>query len=89
MAYNIYPLWLISVICEIWFGFSWILDQFPKWFPISRETYLDRLSIHFERDGKPNRHSPVDVTRAHNGGGTSSEVRAEEDTYVDQRRGVR
>lgn len=40
-------LWLTSVICEIWFAFSWILDQFPKWFPIDRETYLDRLSIRY------------------------------------------
>jgi cellulose synthase A len=38
-------LWLISVICEIWFAVSWILDQFPKWLPIERETYLDRLSL--------------------------------------------
>lgn len=38
-------LWLTSIICEIWFAFSWILDQFPKWFPIDRETYLDRLSV--------------------------------------------
>lgn len=40
-----YPLWLTSVICEIWFAFSWLLDQFPKWFPINRETYLDRLTL--------------------------------------------
>ncbi|KAF9687069.1 hypothetical protein SADUNF_Sadunf02G0055500 [Salix dunnii] len=40
-----YGLWLTSVICEIWFAASWILDQFPKWFPIERETYLDRLSL--------------------------------------------
>ncbi|KAA8543409.1 hypothetical protein F0562_021096 [Nyssa sinensis] len=59
-AYDAFPLWLISVICEIWFGFSWILDQFPKWFPINRETYLDRLSIRFEREGEPNRLAPVD-----------------------------
>ncbi|KAH9729166.1 cellulose synthase [Citrus sinensis] len=44
-AYDAFPLWIISVICEVWFAFSWILDQFPKWFPITRETYLDRLSI--------------------------------------------
>lgn len=37
-------LWLTSVICEIWFAFSWVLDQFPKWSPINRETYIDRLS---------------------------------------------
>ncbi|KAG9148716.1 hypothetical protein Leryth_013401, partial [Lithospermum erythrorhizon] len=23
-------------ICEIWFAFSWILDQFPKWFLVVR-----------------------------------------------------
>ncbi|XP_074268423.1 cellulose synthase A catalytic subunit 4 [UDP-forming]-like [Silene latifolia] len=59
-ATDAYPLWLISVICEIWFAFSWILDQFPKWFPINRETYLDRLSLRFEREGEPNRLAPVD-----------------------------
>jgi cellulose synthase A len=41
---NAYPLWLLSAICEIWFAFSWILDQFPKWAPINRETYFDRLA---------------------------------------------
>jgi cellulose synthase A len=40
-----FVLWLISVICEIWFAVSWILDQFPKWLPIERETYLDRLTL--------------------------------------------
>ena len=42
-----YGLWLTSVICEIWFAVSWILDQFPKWYPIQRETYLDRLSLRY------------------------------------------
>ncbi|PPS17512.1 hypothetical protein GOBAR_AA03078 [Gossypium barbadense] len=60
-AYDAFPLWLISVICEVWFAFSWILDQFPKWFPITRETYLDRLSLRFERDGEPNQLGSVDV----------------------------
>ncbi|XP_057549725.1 cellulose synthase A catalytic subunit 4 [UDP-forming] [Amaranthus tricolor] len=59
-ATDAYPLWLISVICETWFAFSWILDQFPKWFPINRETYLDRLTLRFEREGEPNRLAPVD-----------------------------
>jgi cellulose synthase A len=40
-----FALWLISVICEIWFAISWVLDQFPKWLPIERETYLDRLAL--------------------------------------------
>ena len=60
-AMDAYPLWLVSIICEIWFALSWILDQFPKWFPINRETYLDRLSMRFEREGEPNRLSHVDV----------------------------
>lgn len=59
-ANDAYPLWLISVICEIWFALSWILDQFPKWFPIARETYLDRLALRFEREGETNQLAPVD-----------------------------
>ncbi|KAL2531327.1 Cellulose synthase A catalytic subunit 6 [UDP-forming] [Abeliophyllum distichum] len=43
------------VICEIWFAVSWILDQFPKWYPIERETYLDRLSLRYEKEGKPSK----------------------------------
>jgi hypothetical protein len=42
-----YGLWLTSVICEIWFALSWLLDQFPKWHPINRETYIDRLALRF------------------------------------------
>lgn len=55
-----FGLWLTSVICEIWFAFSWVLDQFPKWFPINRETYIDRLSQRFERDGEPSELAAVD-----------------------------
>lgn len=40
-----YPLWLVSVICEVWFALSWLLDQFPKWSPVNRETFLDRLAL--------------------------------------------
>ncbi|XP_043722585.1 cellulose synthase A catalytic subunit 2 [UDP-forming]-like [Telopea speciosissima] len=58
---NAYGLWLTSVICEIWFGLSWILDQFPKWSPIERETYLDRLSLRYEKEGKPSELAPVDI----------------------------
>ncbi|KAG8100176.1 hypothetical protein GUJ93_ZPchr0013g35695 [Zizania palustris] len=55
-----FALWLISVICEIWFAMSWILDQFPKWLPIERETYLDRLSLRFDKEGQPSQLAPVD-----------------------------
>ncbi|NP_001302952.1 cellulose synthase A catalytic subunit 2 [Brassica napus] len=56
-----YGLWLTSVVCEKWFPVSWILDQFPKWYPIQRETYLDRLSLRYEKEGKPSGLAPVDV----------------------------
>uniref|UniRef100_A0A0D9WXC4 Cellulose synthase n=1 Tax=Leersia perrieri TaxID=77586 RepID=A0A0D9WXC4_9ORYZ len=55
-----FALWLISVICEIWFAMSWILDQFPKWLPIERETYLDRLSLRFDKEGQPSQLASVD-----------------------------
>nr|GLL17277.1 cellulose synthase A catalytic subunit 1 [UDP-forming]-like isoform X1 [Ipomoea trifida] len=56
-----YPLWLVSVICEVWFALSWLLDQFPKWSPINRETYLDRLALRYDREGEPSQLAPVDV----------------------------
>ncbi|KAF5444553.1 hypothetical protein F2P56_033677 [Juglans regia] len=56
-----YGLWLTSVICEIWFAVSWILDQFPKWCPIVRETYLDRLSLRYEKEGKPSELADIDI----------------------------
>ncbi|GLU06989.1 hypothetical protein SLE2022_239710 [Rubroshorea leprosula] len=56
-----FGLWLTSVICEIWFAASWILDQFPKWYPIKRETYLDRLSLRYEKEGKPSELASVDI----------------------------
>ncbi|PIN01940.1 Cellulose synthase (GDP-forming) [Handroanthus impetiginosus] len=56
-----YGLWLTSIICEIWFAVSWIFDQFPKWFPIERETYLDRLSLRYEKEGKSSELASVDI----------------------------
>ncbi|KAL3837962.1 hypothetical protein ACJIZ3_022553 [Penstemon smallii] len=41
-------LWLMSIICEIWFTFSWILDQLPKLNPINRATDLNVLKEKFE-----------------------------------------
>ncbi|CAM8952457.1 unnamed protein product [Rhodiola kirilowii] len=58
---NAYALWLISVICEVWFAVSWILDQFPKWLPINRETYLDRLALRYDREGEPSQLAAVDI----------------------------
>jgi cellulose synthase A len=58
-VYSAFGLWMTSVICEIWFGFSWILDQFPKWCPINRETYVDRLIARYG-DGEDSGLAPVD-----------------------------
>ncbi|KAJ3692563.1 hypothetical protein LUZ60_011658 [Juncus effusus] len=42
-------LWGISIVCEIWFAITWLLDQLPKLSPINRETYLKVLEKKFER----------------------------------------
>ncbi|KAL2227895.1 cellulose synthase-like protein D4 [Sesamum indicum] len=47
-------LWLMSIVCEIWFAFSWILDQLPKVHPINRVTYLDVLRDKFEMPSPSN-----------------------------------
>ncbi|KAI5411181.1 variant 2, cellulose synthase A catalytic subunit 3 [UDP-forming], partial [Lathyrus oleraceus] len=49
------------LICEIWFTLSWILDQFSKWFPVIRVTYLDRLSLRYEKEGEPSQLSSIDI----------------------------
>ncbi|CAN6564555.1 unnamed protein product [Malus baccata var. baccata] len=41
-------LWGMSIVCEIWFAFSWLLDQLPKFCPINRSTDLNVLREKFE-----------------------------------------
>ncbi|GER42768.1 cellulose synthase-like protein [Striga asiatica] len=50
-------LWLMSVICEIWFAFSWLLDQLPKLCPVKRVTDLTVLKDRFE-SSEPNLRNP-------------------------------
>ncbi|EPS68367.1 hypothetical protein M569_06402 [Genlisea aurea] len=50
-------LWLMSVICEIWFAFSWLLDQLPKICPVRRVTDLSVLTERFEYP-EPNLRNP-------------------------------
>ncbi|KAL0914725.1 hypothetical protein M5K25_015098 [Dendrobium thyrsiflorum] len=50
-------LWGMSVVCEIWFAFSWILDQLPKLHPINRSTDLSALRDQFD----PSPTSPSDL----------------------------
>ncbi|XP_040384245.1 cellulose synthase-like protein D1 [Oryza brachyantha] len=41
-------LWGMSIVCELWFAFSWVLDQLPKLCPINRATDLTVLKEKFE-----------------------------------------
>lgn len=41
-------LWGMSVVCELWFAFSWVLDQLPKLCPINRSTDLNVLKEKFD-----------------------------------------
>eukprot|EP00250_Pteridium_aquilinum_P015370 c22547_g1_i1 orf=325-3750(-) len=47
-------LWGMSVVCELWFAFSWILDQMPKLKPINRSTDLEVLKEKFEMPSAEN-----------------------------------
>ncbi|KAL8550741.1 hypothetical protein ACS0TY_009229 [Phlomoides rotata] len=47
-------LWFMSVSCELWFAFSWILDQVPKMHPINRSTDLELLRDKFEAPSPSN-----------------------------------
>ncbi|KAF3583335.1 hypothetical protein F2Q69_00025672 [Brassica cretica] len=48
-------LWGSSTVCELWFAFSWLLDQLPKLCPVNRLTDLDVLKERFE---SPNLRNP-------------------------------
>lgn len=42
-------LWGMSIVCEIWFAFSWLLDILPKLNPINRATDLAALREKFDQ----------------------------------------
>ncbi|WOH01550.1 hypothetical protein DCAR_0520934 [Daucus carota subsp. sativus] len=41
-------LWVMSVVCEVWFALSWILDQLPKICPVNRVTDLSVLKDRYD-----------------------------------------
>ncbi|OMO88326.1 Cellulose synthase [Corchorus olitorius] len=47
-------LWVLSIICESWFAFSWLLDILPKLNPINRATDLAALREKFEQPSPSN-----------------------------------
>ncbi|KAK4781373.1 hypothetical protein SAY86_015475 [Trapa natans] len=42
-------LWGMSVVCELWFAFSWVLDILPKFNPINRASDIVALKDKFEQ----------------------------------------
>ncbi|CAD5331906.1 unnamed protein product [Arabidopsis thaliana] len=48
-------LWGMSVVCELWFALSWLLDQLPKLCPINRATDLQVLKENLKRDPYKNK----------------------------------
>ena len=47
-------LWGMSVVCEVWFAFSWILDIIPKLHPMNRSTDLEVLRDKFDMPSPSN-----------------------------------
>jgi 1,4-beta-D-xylan synthase len=41
-------LWAMSVMCEVWFTFSWLLDSLPKLCAVHRAADQDVLTERFE-----------------------------------------
>lgn len=46
--YDALWLWGMSIVCELWFAFSWLLDILPKFNPINRSADLSALKEKFE-----------------------------------------
>ena len=54
-------LWGMSIVCECWFAFSWLLDILPKINPINRATDLAALHDKFEQSSPSNPHGRSDL----------------------------
>ncbi|KAL6842491.1 hypothetical protein ACP4OV_027726 [Aristida adscensionis] len=54
-------LWGMSIVCELWFAFSWLLDMLPKVNPVNRSTDLAVLKEKFETPSPSNPHGRSDL----------------------------
>ncbi|KAI3459627.1 hypothetical protein Pfo_016290 [Paulownia fortunei] len=54
-------LWGLSIVCEIWFAFSWLLDILPKFNPINRAADLTALKDKFETPSHSNPNGRSDL----------------------------
>ncbi|KAL4380991.1 hypothetical protein HN51_004561 [Arachis hypogaea] len=52
--YDAMWLWGMSIVCEIWFAISWLLDVLPKMNPINRAADLAALHDKFEQPSPSN-----------------------------------
>ncbi|PNY00692.1 cellulose synthase-like protein d1-like [Trifolium pratense] len=52
--YDAMWLWGISIVCELWFAFSWLLDVLPKLNPINRSADLVALHDKFDQPSPSN-----------------------------------
>ncbi|KAL3812365.1 hypothetical protein ACJIZ3_013633 [Penstemon smallii] len=54
-------LWAMSIVCEVWFSFSWLLDILPKFNPINRTADLSALKEKFESASPSNPNGRSDL----------------------------
>lgn len=47
-------LWAISITCQLWFAFSWILNQIPKLCPINHSKDLEARRDKFDMPSPSN-----------------------------------
>ncbi|XP_016478695.2 cellulose synthase-like protein D1 [Nicotiana tabacum] len=59
--YDAMWLWGMSIVCELWFAFSWLLDILPKFNPINRSADLAALKEKFESPSPSNPHGRSDL----------------------------
>ncbi|MED6206169.1 Cellulose synthase-like protein D1 [Stylosanthes scabra] len=59
--YDAMWLWGMSIVCEIWFAISWLLDVLPKLNPINRAADLAALHDKFEQPSPENPNGRSDL----------------------------
>ncbi|XP_062188823.1 probable mixed-linked glucan synthase 3 [Phragmites australis] len=58
---NVMWFWMMSVVGDVWFGFSWLLNQLPKFNPIKSIPDLAALKRHYDLSDGTSKLSRIDV----------------------------
>jgi hypothetical protein len=53
--------WTVSIVGDVWFGFSWLLNQLPKFNPVETIPDLAALKRHFDLPDGTSRLPGIDV----------------------------